>query len=225
MNSKLLYRTGQLLQYVSDLHLEKGFVRTIVPRKPNLVLCGDIGYPKQQIYKDFMLNTASCFDKVFIISGNHEYDNEIVIDVENEIENICSMRNNLFFLQKKTHVLCPVNNISIAGCTMWSQFPHKKRKFHVNHVNWLEQTVKQNIKTNFVITTHHCPVYECLSKNSNDRIREYFASDQSKILKENNVLKWIHGHSHINRDINIHGKNVVSNQYGSYEKPLYVYKN
>ena len=62
-------------KYVSDLHLEKNHIRKIVANKPNVILAGDIGYPKEESYKKFIHDISYKFEKVFVISGNHEYDN------------------------------------------------------------------------------------------------------------------------------------------------------
>ena len=69
-----LQRFKFLTQYISDLHLEKNFPRNIKAEKPFLILAGDIGYPFQKSYVDFLQSLSYQFDKVFIITGNHEYD-------------------------------------------------------------------------------------------------------------------------------------------------------
>ena len=103
MNNRLITKAFSVLQFASDLHLERGYKRDIIPKKPYLILTGDIGYPKQDSYKQFVLRMSDNFDKVFIISGNHEFDNLLnpynINPIENKIRNICDMRNNLFFLQ------------------------------------------------------------------------------------------------------------------------------
>jgi len=224
----LLLRTRSLLQYVSDLHLERGFKRSIKPRKPFLLLGGDIGYPKQENYKNFLLDISADFDKVFILSGNHEYDKfKDVNIIDNEIENICAARNNLFFLQKKTHTLCDKYNIEIAGCTLWSSFPKSKREYHLDHVNWLTNLVNNNtINKSFVIATHHCPHEYCISEYQNKPKYnpKYFASNQTEIIRNPKVIKWIYGHSHLNSDIVLFNKHLVNNQYGYYKTPLNGYK-
>ena len=179
-----------ILQYCSDLHLEKGFKRTITATKPYLVLAGDIGYPREQNYKDFLLHTSKYFDKVFVVSGNHEYDYCYSRDiqlVDTEIEHICSMRNNLFFLQKNTHVLCNQRNIVLAGCTLWSTLPLSKHKYHFDHVQWLKNTLKDK-QNDYIIATHHCPMFEILRKKNTDRESKYFATDQSDLLENKNIL-------------------------------------
>jgi hypothetical protein len=225
----MINRIKSLIQYTSDLHLEKGFKRNIIASKPYLILVGDIGYPNNDSYKDFLLNISSKFDKVFVVAGNHEYDqNKNVLEVNNKIENICNMRNNLFFLQQKTHKICETNNIKIAGCTLWSAFPKIKHRYHLEDKCWLYNTINENKESYFVVATHHCPLYECINNKYNKDNKynrmSYFASDQSHILKKNNLLMWIHGHSHYNRNLNIYNTEIVSNQYGSYKNPLYGYK-
>lgn len=214
-----------LTQYVSDLHLERGFKRNIKSEKPFLILAGDIGHPNDKIYENFLHNMSENFDKVFVISGNHEYDFTVknsIIKIDEKIENICAKRNNLFYLQKKTHNICNQTNLYIAGCTLWSKLPKSKTELHVEHEKWLKNVVKENPQNNYVISTHHCPLFECIDKKKVvNFLPNYFASDQSEIIKMKNVIAWVHGHSHLNRDIFIHDKWILSKQYGYYRYPLY----
>ena len=217
-------RISKLFYYLSDLHIEKGYKRIFSINKnfkdrPYLILLGDIGYVNENPYKEFLYGISDRFDKVFILAGNHEYDNRnSVNEVNSEIENICLGRNNLIFLQQKTFKLPGQDNVILAGCTLWSSFPKSKREYHLSDKEWLYNTIENDPKNNYVVTTHHCPLFECL-KTRNNLTENYFASDQSKIVKKNNLLFWIHGHSHINRDIKVHNKWIVSNQYGNYEQP------
>lgn len=218
-----------IFQYVSDLHLEKGFKRCIEAKTPNLILCGDIGYVFDDSYEDFLLNrTSPYFDRVFVLSGNHEYDDcdGEFSQVDERIENICSKRNNLVYLQKKSYVLSEKDNINLIGCTFWSSRPKPKFELHKDHKLWISNMLFENPNINYVIATHHCPLFECIGEKQrcDKRIRNYFASDQSKLVSSPNVIQWIHGHSHINRDFLFKNKWVVSNQYGSFEKPCFGYK-
>lgn len=216
---------NKLFQYSSDLHLEKGFRRNIVPKTPNLILCGDIGYVFQKSYEEFLLNeTSPYFDRVFVLSGNHEYDNfkNDISLVDERIENICCKRNNIVYLQKKTFALS--KDVSLMGCTLWSSLPKSKIKLHQDHKLWISNILFENPHINYVIATHHCPLFECISDKYYNKIPNYFASDQSDLISFPNVMQWIHGHSHRNRDFLYKNKWIVSNQYGSYEKPCHGYK-
>ena len=200
---------NNLLQYVSDLHIEKGFSRFIHARNPILVLAGDIGYPSQENYKDFLLHMSNIFDRVYVLPGNHEYDNIRPNDfhhVDLQIENICNMRNNLYQIQKKGYFI--ENNTLLIGCTLWSSLPASRYQYHLDHVKWLTETLKGNPLTNFIVVTHHCPLYENLYIKKYNKLSGYFATDQTELVKLSNVSAWIHGHSHINKNIHVYGEKV-----------------
>ena len=224
----MVSRFNKLFYYMSDIHLEKRYSRIFNINKnfrerPYLILLGDIGYVHENSYREFLYGMSERFDKIFLIAGNHEYDGKKnVKEVNLEIENICQVKNNLIFLQQKTFKVCDKNNIILAGCTLWSKLPKSKYEYHLEDKKWLYNTIKNNPKNNYIVATHHCPLFECL--NTKDYLTaNYFVSDQSKIIKENNLLMWIHGHSHLNKDMNISNKWILSNQYGSYNKPLWKF--
>jgi predicted phosphodiesterase len=214
-----------LFQYASDLHIEKGFKRFIKPSKPYLILAGDIGYPSDIEYKNFLLDTSKFFDKVFVISGNHEYDlcKNDYNEVDNTIEDICYSKNNLFYLQKKTYKICDEDNLYLTGCTFWSALPKSKFNLHLEHKLWLEN-VLHNENNKYIVATHHCPLFQCINSSFQSLVPNYFATDQTELIKLDNLLTWIHGHSHINKDFNIYGKWIISNQYGSYKNYMKNYK-
>eukprot|EP01088_Endostelium_zonatum_P019729 TRINITY_DN6965_c0_g1_i1.p1 TRINITY_DN6965_c0_g1~~TRINITY_DN6965_c0_g1_i1.p1 ORF type:complete len:122 (+),score=23.58 TRINITY_DN6965_c0_g1_i1:151-516(+) len=60
-------------QMVSDLHLEvEGTIDAIgeIPQNSKyLMLLGDIGYPNQQVYRDFVRKQSERFEAVFLLAG------------------------------------------------------------------------------------------------------------------------------------------------------------
>jgi hypothetical protein len=62
-------------QYISNLHLDLYPLGLfdIDAIAPYLLLAGDIGNPYQKKYELFLENISKKFEKIFIISGNHEY--------------------------------------------------------------------------------------------------------------------------------------------------------
>ena len=214
-----------LFQYASDLNLEKGFKRSIIPKKPFLILAGDIGYPRDIEYKNFLYSMSVYFEKIFVLSGNHEYDtckNGNFNEIDTIIEEICTGKNNLFYLQKKLFII--EEDIYLIGCTFWSKLPKSKYGLHLDHKTWLENILKNNENKNFIIATHHCPLFECLNKNFHNFVPNYFATDQTELIKMNNLITWIHGHSHKNNDFKIYNKWILSNQYGYFKYPNKGYK-
>lgn len=223
--NQLIRKSSSLLQVASDLHLEIGFKRFIKAHKPFLLLAGDIGYPSQSSYKDFMLDMSSIFDKVFILSGNHEFDGYSDLSiVETDIKNICEMRNNLFYLQKTEHTIDEQNKIVLAGCTLFSELPKIKNEYHLDHSTWLQNITKENKDKNYIIVTHHCPHVSLITKKFRNFIPKYFTSDQSEIFIRDNVFMWIFGHTHDNVNIIKDNTLFYTNQYGKFDDPIKNYK-
>lgn len=126
------------LQYISDLHLEYRKKVPLIPSKGNyLALCGDIGSPFDEKYRQFIRNCSNSYEKVFIISGNHEYWNKQKINMDIIDETIkyviCELKN-VFFLSGQTEEITP--NTIITGATLWSQRNNihlpKRRPHNIN---------------------------------------------------------------------------------------------
>lgn len=115
------------LQIASDIHLEFPITLQKMPQIPVsspdacLVLAGDIGYPAHDSYKQFLLEQAKKFAKVFVIAGNHEFYKAEYYSAKQQIAEICKLHPNLIFMDK-TSVLME-NNIRVLGCTLWSEIP------------------------------------------------------------------------------------------------------
>ena len=60
--------------YISDLHLEfRDEYFDINNEADILILSGDIGNPYEDIYINFLIKISNNFDKIILITGNHEY--------------------------------------------------------------------------------------------------------------------------------------------------------
>jgi len=125
--NKEIAEEGVTWQLASDIHLEFSGTYEILPKIPvlasALALLGDIGYPNKKIYKQFLLEQASRFEHVLVIAGNHEYYNQENVDKANQdIEDICSEKDNLHFLNKSS---VEIGNIVFLGCTLWPRIPEE----------------------------------------------------------------------------------------------------
>jgi hypothetical protein len=118
------------LQYISDIHLEKdssiSFSNLLNPSAVDLALCGDIGDPYSPIYEEFLKWCSTRWNRVFLISGNHEYFldrpdiNKTVEKIDEHIKHLCKkVSSNVYFLQKDV-VLIDTYKIAIIGATLWS---------------------------------------------------------------------------------------------------------
>lgn len=137
------------MQYISDIHLE--FRKEIINIKPikgikNLALCGDIGYPSDDIYMQFIKKCSSLFENVFVIFGNHEYYTlkvpaetmkEIKKHTEKFPSNVYFMDNNCLYIEKKSNKVFknfPENGLSkdyikIIGSTLWTNIKYETSIF------------------------------------------------------------------------------------------------
>lgn len=116
------------LYYVSDLHLEMrsdkwGRKALIVPESKDernfLALCGDIGSPFHPNYRDLLAQHSALFERIFVITGNHEYyvsnsKQHTMADVNAKLQQVVSEFPNVDFL----NVSCvEIDETKIIGCT------------------------------------------------------------------------------------------------------------
>ena len=212
-------------QYLSDLHLE--FYNDIshikiIPEAPNLILAGDIGKPGTQIYKDFIEFVATKFERVFLITGNHEYYGKSNMDeIEDYIRNvICTSYQNVIFLQNECYMI-PNTNLALFGGTMWSHIPYqyfydvirfmndykriphlsisKSNELHKKFVATLELLLKTlDDDTKLIVVSHHMPSYDLIDekyKNNYMNINCAFATNVD-IARNPKIIAWIYGHTH-----------------------------
>jgi len=71
----------------------------------------------QPLYREFLLEQANKFQKVFVILGNHEYYRFNAESTVATAEAICASHPNLVLLNKNSML---VDGIRILGCTLWS---------------------------------------------------------------------------------------------------------
>ena len=116
-------------QLISDIHLEFNNIYKIKKLANYLILAGDIGYPDQKLFKDFLSSVSLTFDKVFYITGNHEYyqtwkkGKNIKLDTIDETNEkikqiIKESGDNIYFLNNDFYDIDL--NLRIVGSTLWT---------------------------------------------------------------------------------------------------------
>lgn len=149
-----------MFRIVSDLHLEfqakyfakfiyssetpdndliNFYFKKIVTPEPqlNIILAGDIGYPSDEIYVQFIKWVSGYFKRVFLITGNHEYYSYYrkkpvtMGQITERINNIIEPYENVTFLDRHVSPVVIENNWVIMGVTLWSYIPDSnKREIH-----------------------------------------------------------------------------------------------
>ena len=228
------------IQYISDIHLEfykDDFHFALEPSAPILCLVGDIGYPNNNNYRNFLKYCSNNFEKVFLISGNHEYYSKNTMSSINIlIQNICESLPNVSFLNNKIE---QYKGYTFIGCTLWSNIPKYVKKhdikifndfkktrpdnnynltieifndLHKNDVKFLETSI--NSYENIICLTHYLPSFKMTHERYKNFEGNYLFASELDYLFAKNVKLWICGHSHSYKEEIINGINCVLNPFG-----------
>jgi len=235
--SQHIYRTyatnSRKLQYISDIHLEHRERFPMISKGGDyLALLGDIGNPYHKLYDDFIRYTSKFWNKIFIITGNHEYwQKGIPINRVNEqIQNIVCKYDNVHFLNNQEYVL---DEYLVLGGTLWTKIEEQPNyligddtqiglsyqefnQMHTKTVQWIQDKIK-NTNKSVIVLTHHLP--SPLMVDDKFKVGRYlkygnrFSSDLEDIIKPP-IKYWLCGHSHSIIEKNINGVQCCINAYG-----------
>lgn len=226
------------IQVASDLHLEffkqtpKNFRRIILPcsNADVLVLAGDIGYPEDDITKEFLKWCCDNWKKVFWIFGNHEYYSKTGMTMKEKEDRALQLEQELPGLivsipSERKEVVFP--GVRIVGATLWTELFDReivdsindfryiwtgKRNlsfeewnlFHKRDKQYLDDTILQHPDESIVVVSHHLPSFKMiLPKYTEFPGNEAFASHCERLIGHENTLAWICGHSHGNHQVKI----------------------
>lgn len=217
------------IQYFSDIHLEFGskvrhILDKIVKNANICVIPGDIGYPFQSSYKQFLDGISKIFEHIIIINGNHEYyqlgeqKEKTMNEIKIMTKEICSSIPNVHYLDN-SYIDLPCNDTGkiwrFIGTTLWSHI--YLRKYTVNDIvnineftvennnDWYKENISylensiNNSKHDCIIITHHLPSFNLIDKEYKSGQYQYynqcFASNSEHLIKSP-VKAWIYGHTH-----------------------------
>ena len=212
------------LQYISDIHLERRqrFPR-IKPKCGKLALLGDIGHPKLVLYRDFLKYTSHNWEKVYLLSGNHEFYYLNGINVDQRIRDIASKYSNITYLNNQK-IYDNEFKCNLMGTTLWSnlrrtQYPldFQTYQLHCQSIKWLTQNLN-NHQEDTIVLSHYLPTYRLIVEpyircQNLDR----YASHLDHLIKSP-VKVWLCGHSHIEHRMEINGVQVGINAMGHKDK-------
>jgi predicted phosphodiesterase len=234
-------------QIVSDLHIEfrndeiPEPLELIEPTAPILILAGDIG-SLYKIYQlsEFLKKLCVYFEKVFYVPGNHEYytfENIPKSNINILVRRLRTLEKVIPNLQILDRDRVVIDDICIAGCTLWSKLDIELPKYivrihgmtteiyndrHTGDLEFIRDNINycksKNLK--LLLITHHCPTYKVIyNSRKRKKLHSLYCTNLDDILSENSIHTWVCGHTHQNFDIqeDVGGTRIVSNQKG---KPL-----
>jgi predicted phosphohydrolase len=198
-------------QVLSDIHLEKKKHNNNILVHPikanNLILAGDIGNPLKYNYKEYLKFCSDQYQRVFIISGNHEYwkntiegTDKLITDICSTFKNVHYLNNNFFEFQEN------YRKVRLFGGIMWSYVYetniHSMDEelingfdFHKRNTIFMETLKRLKSKQSDIIITHHSPSYRLIHKKYEGLNNNcLFATNLEYLL--NDKTYWICGHLH-----------------------------
>lgn len=183
------------IQYLSDIHLEKMLnIPKIKPISEYLLLAGDIGYPKTEIYKQFFSDIHRNYKKIFVIDGNHEWDKGTPLSPQDRFGGI----KNVFHLENSYNDI--FDNYIVLGSTLWTPCIQKKSNINQFSTIYIHNTLYYLYQNNYkvIVLTHHLPSFSLIApKYKNRKNTKNFANNLDYIFSQKWApVSWICGHSH-----------------------------
>lgn len=206
-----------------------------------LLLPGDIDVGRHA--KDWLTKMCDRFHVVVYVAGNHEFYGNEINDIRNYWR-YEKMPSNFTYLDDNTcyvgdvriiggtlwtYVTDPVarwrgpkvmsdyNVIRIKDCL------GKEPKLNVGHTdklhlatrNYIEEVLNQTWPGKTIVMTHHLPHPLCVHKQWKNAItNEFFMTNLDHVIEKHDIDFWVHGHTHNNVDVEVHGTRILCNPMG-----------
>jgi predicted phosphodiesterase len=180
-------------QYFSDLHLERKRDLPKIPQHAdNLLLAGDIGHPDMENYQEFFEEVNKRYDRVFVVDGNHEWDQGRP-DPERfkHLPNVILLNNQHY----------EWNGVVVIGATLWTEATRAYE--HVRSVDFLSKTLEAYEPFDdkpVIVLTHHLPSWHLIApqyRHFSPKVLERYASHLDYLFyRKSSPDVWVCGHSH-----------------------------
>lgn len=106
---------------ISDTHGDLDRIKQIPEQKDcTVLLAGDIHeVKKKNKYKEILSVFSEKFKNVVLICGNHEYYTRSIFQVHNDLEQMVTEFDNVYFLNDSSII---IDGVHIIGSTLWTDF-------------------------------------------------------------------------------------------------------
>jgi predicted phosphohydrolase len=235
------------IRQINDIHSDiSEYTIPILPTdvESTLVLPGDIGKLKSQVYREFIKTASLQFKYVIFILGNHEYWGTNIISAIEHAKTIAEDFENVYFLHDSFVI---IDDIKFIGSTLWtalnpvqaldastymndysrirhgSQSEPWKTKlrasdtqfFNFKSFEYIKQEVQNNTCSKLVIITHHAPSFQSVAPHYyGDKGNCYYCTDYEGFMMNNKIDNWLHGHIHWFKDYKVGNCRVTCNPRG-----------
>ncbi len=243
-------------QVISDCHMESGTYTALdVPNDLGakyLILAGDIENcqeASQPRFEKWLKIQCASFTKVFLVAGNNEHKGTSINNTNRFLRRLMTrpgFEGSLQFMERDK-VELPQDNITVLGCTLWSNLQAAKRRAPDTSIqdnsaqahntrfrrdlDWLKDEAKivraENPNHCILIITHYPPTIVGSNKPEFDACRpSNWSAYQSDILGGEGIESlragdvWVHGHTHFTHSTYQDEVRVFANQMGRSEESI-----
>lgn len=233
------------LQLWSDLHLEVFADQgppshdVYVAAAPYIFLAGDIGTPGSDAYVVLLATIAGAHERVFIVTGNHEYHGTSIAAADEAMRTMCLVHPNVVFLDgTKTFDLADGKH-RVIGTTLWSHVTDDQRSdvecfipdhrridawdvdknnaSHAKAVAFLRSEISRATVDDMrlIVLTHHAPLTSgtCKPQSRGSVLSSAFQTDLMYMMGPP-IAMWCFGHTHHCSNQVVAGTRIVSNPRG-----------
>jgi Icc-related predicted phosphoesterase len=225
------------LQIVSDIHtefvyrrggeqaLEQLFEGLFSPEADHIVIAGDLSN-SSFLDKSFDIALKHCNDIIYV-PGNHDYYGSSLRSMNQYFKEL--EKDGLFVLNRDVVTL---DGLRFVGATGWFPYTNPARlyKEYINDFQKIGDGSLKNITNHYlddkkfltgqvnsksIVITHHLPISECVApKYKDDPLNCYFVSGFGGIIQNEMPVLWIHGHTHVEVDIQYAGTPIKAAPFG-----------
>ena len=222
------------IQYFSDVHLEFGPAPLAETDADVIVAAGDIG-----VGTDGVPWLKSSGKPTIYIAGNHEFYGGEIGAVQKALRKACA-KTNVHFLDCRSVV---VGGTRFLGATLWTDFlgehaelmhilkaqmndyaqirlgdrplePEDLVDINRRTRQWLAREVKRSHDGPTVVVTHHAPLFASWHQAADSAFKGAYCNNLVRLIRDNDIDLWIHGHVHARTDYRANALRVVCNPRG-----------
>lgn len=102
-----------------------------------------------------------------------------------------------------------------------SLHPNDTVHAHMQTLFLIKETIRIPFDGPTVVITHHLPHPLCVAQQfRNDPLNPAYVTNLDDVIEANEIAVWVHGHTHTNVDVEVHGTRILCNPRGYFPDDL-----
>jgi Icc-related predicted phosphoesterase len=230
-------RNKMKIAYISDLHIDMHrdqgcsfFDSLEMPECDMLVVAGDLLVVAEPYLWSTVASICRLAPKVLWVTGNHEYYEASLSDTDSRLQEVADKNPNLTIASKVKTI--DIDGVSFLAGTMWFPYRHDHDlyKRYMNDFGWIQNLEPEVYDRNrefdialhgikderCVVVTHHLPSAQGINPRfAASCLNRFFVGGEFyHVIKNSQIVAWIHGHSHEPVEYKIGHTRILANPLG-----------